>query len=213
MRILRFSAFFVVALLQYAFAQSTPPPPTQQPTAVQAPDKNQPQPPPPPSNQPIANSKDQQPVLETPKHFKFEMVPAKPADKKLPTGTLDRGFRAFMVPGAPELQGSTEAANLLEPRFQRRMDQLSNQAEILLAGHPQGNLDRGIYARDGISGTGRFCGAIVSYNFSSAAPGEMPILKSVTTCTPSNAFVPRRARGRKARPGPPQLIETVLSAQ
>ncbi len=69
---------------------------------------------------------------------------------------------------------------------------------------PDTAFDQGIYARTG----GNMCGAIVSYNFS---PGLNPHLESITTCTPSNAAVQQRARGRKpARSNTPQLLQTDL---
>lgn len=64
-------------------------------------------------------------------------------------------------------------------------------------------LDRGIRLRGG-SNT---CGAIVSYNFSQ---GANPRLESITTCTPSNAVVPRRAKQPRAWPPRPGLQYTTL---
>ncbi|HYX53960.1 MAG TPA: hypothetical protein VE783_10960 [Candidatus Limnocylindrales bacterium] len=83
-------------------------------------------------------------------------------------------------------------------------DPALSQNTPLLMEKPDRSFDRGIYAQS--SGTGsRMCGAIVSYNFS---PGENPQLQSVTTCTPSDAVVPQRARQQKPLKSPtPQLLQ------
>jgi hypothetical protein len=69
--------------------------------------------------------------------------------------------------------------------------------------HPDTQFDPGIR----LNPTGP-CGSIVSYNFSQ---GEAPRLESVTTCTPSNTVVPRRARGKDTKPERPQLQKTGFS--
>jgi hypothetical protein len=66
------------------------------------------------------------------------------------------------------------------------------------------SFDHGIYAES----TAGMCGAIVSYNFS---PGDNPRLESVTTCTPSDAVVPQRARQQTPLKSPaPQVLHTDL---
>ena len=197
MRTLCFAAFLAVVLVQYAVSQATQPALTQQPAAVQAPEKGQPQPEPSTSSQQNSQmTKDHRPASRVPNQFKFNIVPkTPPADKKLPTGTLDRGFRAF-APG-------------LLPPFQSRRAIPIKDPDGLLAGDQQRKFDQGIYAQSqSTPGTGSFCSSIVSYNFSRPAPGEMPKLESVTTCTPSTAVVPRRAQGHEAQPVRPQLQRT-----
>jgi hypothetical protein len=214
MRTLRFSAFLAVAIVPCASAQSTQPSPSQQPAAVQAPDKNQAQPQPAPSSNPaVPNNKDLQPVPQSPKEFKFKFSLPKrePADKKLPTGIIDRGFRASTVPGSGQQETQREGKFSLP--FSQPLDVTPFKVSNPLGGDPQGRLDRGIYASDGIGGTERFCGSIVSYNFSRGHRDELPVLESVTTCTPSNKVVPRRAQGENSRPAGPHLMQTVLSSR
>jgi hypothetical protein len=69
------------------------------------------------------------------------------------------------------------------------------------------SVDPGIFLR---RGAGNFCGSIVSYNFSR---GDNPQLESVTTCTPADAIVTRRAQGQDKKPSAPLLRTTVLSMQ
>ena len=57
-------------------------------------------------------------------------------------------------------------------------------------------------------GKGNMCGSIVSYNFS---PGDNPQLESVTTCTPADAIVTRRAQGKEKKPPAPLFRTTELS--
>ena len=86
----------------------------------------------------------------------------------------------------------------------RKSGELEAHDPTFLMQKPDTVFDRGIYAETG----GNMCGAIVSYNFS---PGMNPRLESVTTCTPSNAVVQQRARGRKPLKSPtPQLLQTDL---
>lgn len=55
------------------------------------------------------------------------------------------------------------------------------------------------------------CGAIVSYNFS---PGSNPQLESVTTCTPANTVLTRRAhKQRFKKPMMPGLVLVDLSSK
>jgi hypothetical protein len=210
MRLLRFSAFFVFAIVQCAFAQNTQPRPTQQPLAPHAPDKAEAQRQPATSpNQNSQTSKDQQPVTPpAAKPFKFKFLPSKPVpnDKKLPTGFLDRGFRASVV--SPEVQSLDDVAISLRRHFVPVLE-----PQQLLGGNPKGQFDRGIYADDAIPGTGTICGSIVSYNFSQSARGEMPKLESVTTCTPAEKLAPRRARDPRSKPGAPQLMQSVFQLQ
>jgi hypothetical protein len=214
MRILRLSAFFVFAIVLCVSAQKTQPSPGQQPATAQSPDKNQPQPPPASSTQNLQNAKDQQRPAETPKPFRFDFVPSKPApaDQKFPTGVLDRGFWVFVVPATPELKSSTLKADASQPASQKVRGRSGNKAEDVLVGDERGDFDRGIYLGRALGASGAVCGSIMSYNFSQAAPDEMPTLESVTTCTPSNKVVPRRARGRDSEPSTPLLMRTVLSS-
>jgi hypothetical protein len=212
MRILRLSAFFVFAIIECISAQGSQTTSNQQPSATQVPDKSPPQPQPAASpNQNSQTKKDQQLVTPAAKPFKFRFLPSKPApdEKKLPTGFLDRGFRASVVPGAPDLKKSNPRQSSARPR----LEILGEEGSQFLAGNPQGRSDRGIYAASGIPGARGICGSILSYNFSQAAAGEMPNLESVTTCTPSETVVPRRAHGRHSQPRGPQLIETLFRAQ
>lgn len=192
MRTLALAVFLAVVFVQNAFAQTSQTTVTQQPAAAQAPEKAPPQPEPPTSSQQNSQTnKERQPASQVPDQFRFNLVPPKtpPSDKKLPTGTIDRGFRAFAVPG-PHLHLNVNSADLLSGDRQRK-------------------LDPGIYAQtNGVAGAGRFCSSILSYNFSQTAPGEMPKLESVTTCTPSETVVPRRAQGHDAKPSAPQLQRT-----
>jgi hypothetical protein len=65
--------------------------------------------------------------------------------------------------------------------------------------------DPGIYIRRA-SGTGTFCGAIVSYNFSQ---GENPRLESVTTCTSADRVTTRRTEGEdEQKVIVPHLVQT-----
>jgi hypothetical protein len=66
-------------------------------------------------------------------------------------------------------------------------------------------MDRGI--RLNPAGAG-MCGSIVSYNFSTSAPGEVPHLESVTTCTPADNVVQRRAEDPRKKPSPPRFLKT-----
>lgn len=59
----------------------------------------------------------------------------------------------------------------------------------------RGDFDRGIYVN--AAGSGNLCGSIVSYNFSA---GENPQLESITTCTPANKVVTKRAWGMPPKP-------------
>ena len=70
---------------------------------------------------------------------------------------------------------------------------------------PEHSVDPGIFLR---RAAGNFCGSIVSYNFS---PGDNPQLESVTTCTPADGIVTRRALGIDKKPPAPLLRTTVLS--
>lgn len=73
---------------------------------------------------------------------------------------------------------------------------------------PNADFDPGI--RLNTTGPGvAMCGSIVSYNFSA---GERPKLESVTTCTPSNTVITRRALGKDAKPQGPQLQKTAFSS-
>jgi hypothetical protein len=62
---------------------------------------------------------------------------------------------------------------------------------------PQMSFDKGIYAGRNTMTGDRACLAIQSYNFSEAAPGRMPKLESITTCTSVVQPLMRNAR----RPG------------
>lgn len=68
------------------------------------------------------------------------------------------------------------------------------------SGFPRVQFDKGIYAgRNGFTG-GQVCLAIQSYNFpQSAAPGKMPELESVTTCTSVTRPLMQQVRKPKAR--------------
>ena len=84
----------------------------------------------------------------------------------------------------------------------RKSGALQAHEPTYLMQKPDTAFDEGIYA----GARGNMCGAIVSYNFSQ---GMNPQLESVTTCTPSNAVVQQRARGRKpAQSNTPQLLQT-----
>jgi hypothetical protein len=64
---------------------------------------------------------------------------------------------------------------------------------------PQALFDKGIYgARNALTGSDG-CFAIQSYNFSKAAPGKMPQLESITTCTSVTQPLMRKVRKPKAR--------------
>ncbi len=197
MRILRFSAFFVSTLFCFAGWSQTPQP-AQQPAAAQAPDKSQSQPQPPASTQlPSASAPAAQMLQPIEKQglkqFKLKLLPplAEPKQKKLPTGTVDRGFRAAMQNGVPRPQVRV---------IQKDSDDFSPR-------NLQGEIDPGIRidTRDG-----NMCGTIVSYNFSRSAPGEMPKLESVTTCTPSNKVVPQRTNHKLVKPKTPAVMQAVL---
>jgi hypothetical protein len=64
---------------------------------------------------------------------------------------------------------------------------------------PQVSFDRGIYAGRNSLTAGRGCLAIQSYNFSQAAPGKMPKLESITTCTSVVPPLMRQARNPEAQ--------------
>jgi hypothetical protein len=65
-------------------------------------------------------------------------------------------------------------------------------------------VDRGIFLDN--QSNSNACGTIVSYNFS---PGTNPRLESVTTCTPQQTVVTRRAHGeQQEKPLLPQLVQT-----
>lgn len=198
MRILRFSAFFVSALFCFTGWSQTPQTaPAQQPAPTQIPDRRGPpaQPPSPSAQPPFSiGVEDQQPV-DTHQTDKFKLklfpAPAQPKQKKLPTGIVDRGFRAALEQTAPRPQ----------------LRAIQQQPKDFVPPAFQGDFDPGI--RIDTSG-GNMCGAIVSYNFTRSAPGEMPRLKSVTTCTPSNKVVPRRTEHKQGKPRGPTLLQAVL---
>lgn len=66
-------------------------------------------------------------------------------------------------------------------------------------------LDRGIRVHPAGAG---MCGSIVSYNFSPTAPGEVPHLESVTTCTPADKIVQRHAKNPGRKQSPPLFLKT-----
>lgn len=106
--------------------------------------------------------------------------------QKMSIGTVDPRFLPAIQPGATK---------------QETFDQ------ELAKGAPRnlGEVDRGIRLRplgDGI------CAAIVSYNFSSTAPDEMPKLESVTTCTPVDKVVPRRTQAPDLKANPPRILRS-----
>ncbi len=72
-------------------------------------------------------------------------------------------------------------------------------------GTPDAQLDPGIRLKHHASNS---CGSIVSYNFS---PGDNPQLESVTTCTPADAIVTRRAQGKGKKPSAPLFKTTEYS--
>lgn len=179
MRDLRFSAFLVVtALSSVAWTQVAKPATTQQPAAPQAP--AQPAAPAAPAAQNETPKKS--PALE---HFKLRVIPDKPPrnEKKIPIGSLDRAFRATIQPGIVERQ-------VVDP--------------VQVAEDFRTEIDRGIRVNPAGAGV---CGSIVSYNFSNSAPGEIPHLESVTTCTPADKVVQRRAQNHRRKPSPPQLLK------
>lgn len=199
MRTLRFSAFFVSALLCCAaWSQTAQTVPAQQPSA-QTQGKNESQPQPPDATRVPSSSalteRNQQPVdTQHPNNFKLKILPPldQPKQKKFPTGIVDRGFRAALESGTrkPQVRGIQERSDDFEGRRFR------NQ------------LDPGIRID---AGRGNMCGAIVSYNFSASAPGEMPKLESITTCTPTNKVIPQRTRHKENKPRAPTIMQTVLT--
>jgi hypothetical protein len=68
------------------------------------------------------------------------------------------------------------------------------------------SFDRGIYAGRNVMAGSRQCLAIQSYNFSEAAPGKMPKLESVTTCTAVTQPLMRNARKPGSQNQPGQVI-------
>ena len=123
------------------------------------------------------------PTLE---YFKLRMIPQKRQrdEKRVPIGSLHRGFVGTVQPGIIERK-------LVDP--------------VQVAEDFRKELDRGI--RVNPAGTG-MCGSIVSYNFSPTAPGEVPHLESVTTCTPADKIVQRHAKNRGRKQSPPLFLKT-----
>lgn len=201
MRVLRSSVFFLVLCSITTWGQTTQPSPGQQPAAAQTPDNNQAQAQ--PSAEPQSPGQNQAPEAR----IKLKLIPPRrtPDEKKFPAGTLDRGFRAAS-PQLPRLaipaMGIFGQPPALQSQSRRRLVPI-RESQFL---DPEGGLDRGIR----INLAANTCGSIVSYNFSRSAPGEMPKLESITTCTPTNKIVPRRTQDNSAKPAGPQLIQTAI---
>jgi hypothetical protein len=123
------------------------------------------------------------PTLE---YFKLRMIPQKPQrdEERVPIGSLDRGFFGTVQPGIIE----------------RKVVDPGQVAEDF-----RKELDRGIRVHPAGAG---MCGSIVSYNFSPTAPGEVPHLESVTTCTPADKIVQRHAKNSGKKPNPPLFLKT-----
>lgn len=182
MRDLRFSGFFLVAVLSSAaWTQVQNPAMTQRPAVVQAPDQTTATAP----AAPVAQTEKSK-GLPTLEYFKLKVIPQKPQrnEKRTPIGSLDREFVATIQPGIIERK-------VIDP--------------VQVAEDFRKEMDRGI--RLSPAGAG-MCGSIVSYNFSPSAPGEVPHLESVTTCTPADKVVQRRAQNPGRKPSPPQLLKT-----
>jgi hypothetical protein len=182
MRDLRFSGFLLVAVLSSAaWTQVQNPATTQQPAVVQAPVQT-------PATAPAALATQNEKLKDPPKreYFRLRVIPQKPQrnEKRTPIGSLDREFVAT-------IQSGTIERKVIDP-FQ-------------VAEDFRKEMDHGI--RLSPAGAG-MCGSIVSYNFSPGAPGEVPHLESVTTCTPADKVVQRRAQNSGRKPSPPQLLKT-----
>lgn len=125
-----------------------------------------------------------------------------PQSKPLRTGIFDSGTRASLISPATQSRYGHDFLAQQIPMFQTEQPGqnpfiLRGSPRVYAMDDPKRDFDKGILVRD----MGGACGSIVSYNFS---PGENPKLESVTTCTPSNTIVPRRAKTRKQQQ-PPQL--------
>ena len=105
-------------------------------------------------------------------------------EKRTPSGGLDREFVGTIQPGIIERKP-------VDP--------------VQIAEDFRKELDRGIRVHPAGAG---ICGSIVSYNFSGTAPGEVPHLESVTTCTPADKIVERHAKNRGRKPNPPLFLKT-----
>lgn len=210
MRVLRSSVFFLVLCSITTWAQTTQASPGQQPAAAQAPDNNQPRPE--PGVEPQSQTQNQAPeARQGGDNFKLKVIPPRrtPDEKKFPAGTLDGGFRAAS-PQLPRLTSATTGIFGQLPALQSQSHRRQVRPGAPIRGaqfmDPEGELDRGIR----INLAANTCGSIVSYNFSRSAPGEMPKLESITTCTPTNKIVPRRTQDNSAKPTGPRVIETAV---
>jgi len=183
MRDLRFSAFLMIAVLSSAgWTQTTKPSTTQQ---LQLPEGKQAQGQTPAPTTPAGPSAENEQSKESPtlRRFKVKVVPQKARrhEKEIPIGSFDRGLRAAIQLGK---------RNMVDP--------------VQVAEDFRKEMDRGIRLSPGAG----MCGSIVSYNFSPSALGEVPHLESVTTCTPADKVVQRRAQNPGRKPSPPQLLKT-----
>jgi hypothetical protein len=193
-------AFFPVSVS--SLAQSTQPAQPTQPSAQGQ--QSQPQTPPAAESVPASSpATAPQPGSEQGQSpGRIKVVPAKP-QQKAPQNPDDRLLIKDAFKVSPEV---------LQRALRERVEGMRRQQ--LVAGNPPepndpaGSLDRGIYARQ-VDGA-NVCGAIVSYNFS---VGADPQLESVTTCTPSNAVVSKRAGVPRGKPAGPQLLQTVYQQE